>query len=339
MAQRLWPTFIAAVLLAGDYAHLAAGAVQTTQCSSNATCGRQSTCTSSTCKCIENYGSLTGTDCELLDTSCHTGQRDCVKCEGTTCLRCLSGLYVTPPNGECIDDCSSGTATFVVSGERFLGRICEETSGGGGFSTTYVIIICVIVVVIIALAITLVVVLRLKRRSRGFWAVNDPAVPDSAVNMRQRRPETTEETKRESKRISKDLEARVNKGYVGDDPEEWQLEEFLGHLAKLRDKASAFLAILNDMRRKMKTLSPDSEGAKQCKKVMKDLTRLLFLLNKKPKSIKMPSDGLQLLTWSEHVLTRFQENNPERAEEIEKDGGQLTEEELQQKIKEDETHF
>lgn len=38
---------------------------------------------------------------------------------------------------------------------------------------------------------------------------------------------------------------------------------------------------------------------------MRDVTRLLYLLNKKPSAIEIPPDGVQLLTWSEQILQRY----------------------------------
>jgi len=38
---------------------------------------------------------------------------------------------------------------------------------------------------------------------------------------------------------------------------------------------------------------------------MQDVTRLLYLLNKKPHNVQMPPDGMQLLSWSEEILRRY----------------------------------
>lgn len=38
---------------------------------------------------------------------------------------------------------------------------------------------------------------------------------------------------------------------------------------------------------------------------MQDLTRLLYLLNKKPSKVQVPPDGAQLLDWSEGILERY----------------------------------
>ncbi len=41
---------------------------------------------------------------------------------------------------------------------------------------------------------------------------------------------------------------------------------------------------------------------------MSDITRLLFLLNKKPENVEMPPDGMQLLEWSEQTLHHYLES-------------------------------
>ena len=38
---------------------------------------------------------------------------------------------------------------------------------------------------------------------------------------------------------------------------------------------------------------------------MRDVTRLLYLLNKRSSTIEVPPDGLELLSWSEQILQRY----------------------------------
>ena len=38
---------------------------------------------------------------------------------------------------------------------------------------------------------------------------------------------------------------------------------------------------------------------------MRDLTRLLYLLNKRPENIRIPPDGIHLVDWSEQILNRY----------------------------------
>ena len=101
-------------------------------------------------------------------------------------------------------------------------------------------------------------------------------------------------------------------------------------LEYLRTQAEVFLKMLNDMRRRLKELSPESPAAQQYRcgflhnyslphpvtllinntnklyrNVMRDVTRLLYLLNKKPSNVQMPADGMTLLDWSEKILNRY----------------------------------
>jgi len=38
---------------------------------------------------------------------------------------------------------------------------------------------------------------------------------------------------------------------------------------------------------------------------MQDVTRLLYMLNKKRSTVVMPPDGMQLMSWSEQILKRY----------------------------------
>lgn len=100
---------------------------------------------------------------------------------------------------------------------------------------------------------------------------------------------------------------------------------FRHKLDYLRSQAEIFLKMLNDMRRRLKEIPPDAPAALQYRylassfnlccsltlmlcmhrNVMQDVTRLLYLLNKKPSNVVMPPDGLQLLKWSQQILERY----------------------------------
>ena len=42
-----------------------------------------------------------------------------------------------------------------------------------------------------------------------------------------------------------------------------------------------------------------------CRNVIRDVTRVLYLLNKKPSNVKMPVDGPQLMRWADSILKRY----------------------------------
>ena len=82
-------------------------------------------------------------------------------------------------------------------------------------------------------------------------------------------------------------------------------EFFNEKLNLLRERASTFLQMLNDMRRRLKELPADHENVAQYKAVMRDVTRLLYLLNKRPENVEVPPDGVKLLAWAERILQRY----------------------------------
>ena len=42
------------------------------------------------------------------------------------------------------------------------------------------------------------------------------------------------------------------------------------------------------------------------RKVIRDVTRLLYILNKKPSRLQMPPDGLELMKWSKKILRKYE---------------------------------
>jgi hypothetical protein len=124
---------------------------------------------------------------------------------------------------------------------------------------------------------------------------------------------------------------------AGDNTEPDEESKFMHKLEYLRTQAEVFLKMLNDMRRRLKELSPESPAAQQYRyacfvsfyslpysttlltnivlltvmikilyrNVMRDVTRLLYLLNKKTSNVQMPADGMTLLDWSEKILNRY----------------------------------
>ncbi|XP_062508196.1 uncharacterized protein LOC134184505 [Corticium candelabrum] len=295
-------------------------------------CGSSSRCITSVCTCNSGYSSASGSNCERLDTSCHTEKPDCYDCEGSLCVRCVRGYSVVPSDGSCTISCSSENTVLIFSKSqgiegKFWGHVCQapSSSESGSLSTTIIVVIVIVIVLLLIVIAVIVFVLVRSARARGSLQINSPAPSDNSIMMRTKAQ--TRIARRESRRISKEIEAHVsehvNKGFVGDNeeaPSAEEVDEFMKRLSELRDNAVAFLTILNDMRRRLKTLQSDAEGTKQCKKVIRDLSRLLFILNKKPQSVQMPPDGLKLLTWAEHILTRYKVAQPGRVEDAEQSG-------------------
>lgn len=96
--------------------------------------------------------------------------------------------------------------------------------------------------------------------------------------------------------------------------------EFLKHVAALRSQAPVFLSMLNETRRQIRELrttqktAPRQLSALQAyRPVLRDLSRILILLNRGPPSLQStipPADWETLLAWGERVLSRYKSQNP-----------------------------
>lgn len=104
---------------------------------------------------------------------------------------------------------------------------------------------------------------------------------------------------------SEDSVSATNPGFERDVSPEKLAEEFNEKLNALRERAPTFLQMLNDMRRRLKELPPDHQNVAQYKAVMRDVTRLLYILNKRPENVEIPPDGVKLLSWAERILQRY----------------------------------
>ncbi|XP_053686702.1 uncharacterized protein LOC128736245 [Sabethes cyaneus] len=84
--------------------------------------------------------------------------------------------------------------------------------------------------------------------------------------------------------------------------------EFLKQLDELRPQAECFLQMLNDTRRQIRKLhlAADSSGAATYHPVVRDLAKILILLNKPVELISSPPhDWQRLYAWAEKVLDRY----------------------------------
>ncbi|XP_008554500.1 uncharacterized protein LOC130667071 isoform X2 [Microplitis mediator] len=98
--------------------------------------------------------------------------------------------------------------------------------------------------------------------------------------------------------------------------------EFLKHLATLRGEANTFLAMLNDTRRQVRELyysgsnGDGAVGVQAYRPVLRDLARILVLVNRKDEDIYLPPDDWQrLLAWAERLLRRYKKHtSPEVAQ-------------------------
>lgn len=84
--------------------------------------------------------------------------------------------------------------------------------------------------------------------------------------------------------------------------------DFLRQLAELRPNAEYFLGMLNDTRRQIRKLhvSGDTMGAQAYRPVVRDLAKILLLVNKPIELLPgPPPDWLRLFMWAQRILDRY----------------------------------
>ncbi|KAG8264103.1 hypothetical protein J6590_017118 [Homalodisca vitripennis] len=104
------------------------------------------------------------------------------------------------------------------------------------------------------------------------------------------------------------------------DSDDSERPEFLKHLSSLRSDAPVFLAMLNETRRQVRELRrPNRQDStiQAYKPVLKDLSRILILLNRREERLgPPPPDWETLLAWGERVLRRYKKHNPNQVAQL-----------------------
>ncbi|CAB4000912.1 Hypothetical predicted protein [Paramuricea clavata] len=90
----------------------------------------------------------------------------------------------------------------------------------------------------------------------------------------------------------------------------WTQEDFERLIQSLREDAHVFLQMINEVKRKLNMLDDkNTTRGMQYKALIRDISRVLRLLNRKPAKLEMPVDGVPLLLWAENALKRFENND------------------------------
>ncbi|XP_015609160.1 uncharacterized protein LOC107274482 isoform X2 [Cephus cinctus] len=202
---------------------------------------------------------------------CTDGQSGCLRCRGGSCARCAVLLH----QGVCVDTCPSGHIADWSTRDEYMGRICKETGYMFGLTGSQVAILVGVAsgatICIFIILCGVIVVHRRKRR---------------AAKMVQQFEDSAER------------------------------REFLKHLATLRGEANTFLAMLNDTRRQVRELyysrnnGDGAVGIQAYRPVLRDLARILVLVNKRDDEIPVPPEDWQrLLAWAERLLRRYKRHS------------------------------
>lgn len=208
---------------------------------------------------------------------CVEGQGGCRRCRDGTCARCAVLLH----QGICVDTCPPGHIADWSTRDEYMGRICKETGYMFGLTGSQV---AILVGVVSGATICIFIILC------------------GAIIVHRR--------KKKAAKIIQQFEDSAER------------REFLKHLATLRGDAHTFLAMLNDTRRQVRELyysgnnGDGAVGIQAYRPVLRDLARILVLVNRRDDEIPIPPEDWQrLLSWAERLLRRYKRHSsPEVAQ-------------------------
>lgn len=168
---------------------------------------------------------------------------------------------------KCVDSCPSGYSEPQWSTEsELMGRVCKKISMSNSFYAVFIGILCG---AILCLLVVLVGVFIFRRKQQK---IQKKSIKESLID------------------------------------EEYDRNEFLKQLDDLRPQAEYFLHMLNDTRKQIRKLhlSGDNTAAAKYYPIIRDLAKILILLNRPVELISgPPHDWKTLLMWAERILSQY----------------------------------
>ncbi|XP_050422192.1 uncharacterized protein LOC126834367 isoform X2 [Adelges cooleyi] len=222
---------------------------------------------------------------------CNGTDSDCLKCDvDGFCKKCRKFLIVT--TGQCVDTCPSGYEYTWSTNDHQMGRVCSLTDKAvfGNLKLsgqTIAIAVGIIIGFVICSTILLVVGMTIKFKKCAHF--------------------------RSKTRMSPSLGPLTNGSHRSQESDDCDRLEFFKQLDNLRPEAPVFLSMLNETRKQVRELQGPSRqhsAIQAYRPVLKDLSRILILLNKEDCYINPPADWETLLAWGDRVLRRYKKQHP-----------------------------
>ncbi|XP_067212679.1 uncharacterized protein T48 isoform X2 [Linepithema humile] len=208
---------------------------------------------------------------EASARECVLSDTGCQRCRDGTCARCAVLLH----QGTCVHTCPPGFIADWSTRDEYMGRICRETGYMLGLTGSQV---AILVGVISGATICIFIIIC------------------GAIVVHRR--------KKKAAKLAQQYEDSAER------------REFLKHLATLRGEAHTFLAMLNDTRRQVRELyysgsnGDGAVGIQAYRPVLRDLARILVLVNRRDDEIPLPPDDWQrLFSWAERLLRRYKRHS------------------------------
>ncbi|XP_044252529.1 uncharacterized protein LOC123003670 [Tribolium madens] len=200
------------------------------------------------------------------ETGC-LSEPQCLKCGPKGCIKCPN--LIVHPSRRCVTTCPYGHQPRWSTRLDYMGRICVHNGNFLGLPSETATVLTGVIAGTVLCAILIgsaVIYLRIRRK-------NMPQNIDT----------------------SSDLD---------DSPER---RDFLKQLETLKPYAQTYLDMLNDTRRQVRELhrTGDTHALAAYKPVLRDLAKILLILNRKSDRVAVPDDWEHLFNWAEKTLKRY----------------------------------
>uniref|UniRef100_A0A2S2Q487 Uncharacterized protein n=1 Tax=Sipha flava TaxID=143950 RepID=A0A2S2Q487_9HEMI len=235
---------------------------------------------------VYSYADSTG-----APEKCNESRSDCLKCDvDGICKKCRKVLIVA--TGQCAETCPSGYEHSWSTNDHQMGRVCSLTDNiffGSIRLSGQVVAIAIGVVIGVLIVTTILIIVGMVVKFK------------KCSNLRSK------------SRMSPSLGPLNSGSHRSQESDDCDRLEFFKQLEKLRPEAPVFLSMLNETRKQVRELrgpTRQHSAIQAYRPVLKDLSRILILLNKEDCFLNPPTDWEILLAWGDRVLRRYKKQHP-----------------------------
>ncbi|KAL1494211.1 hypothetical protein ABEB36_009843 [Hypothenemus hampei] len=201
----------------------------------------------------------------LTKTDCM--ESGCLRCGPNGCEKCPK--FIVHPSRKCVDICPFGYKQNWSTMVDFMGVVCTHNGNVMGLSSgTLTVLTGILSGIFLCIVLVLIAFIYVKH-------------------------------KRKREMINSDTSSDVD-----DTPER---RDFVKQLETLRPYSQCYLDMLNDTRQQVRRLhrAGDNSAMAAYKPVIRDLAKILLILNKPIENIAIPDDWEHLFNWAEKALKRY----------------------------------
>ncbi|XP_062575836.1 uncharacterized protein LOC134237711 [Saccostrea cucullata] len=262
-------------------------------CPSDISCGWKSQCVNGSCQCSPGYR-LHSNQQDCQNVSC--SQEDCLECGADSCSRCTN--FLDDQTLSCLEKCNGQAQKSQLP--HLQGNVCKRYENDSDKIDVIIGVVAGVTVgVFLCVIVGLIFYCQIKRTRKK---INLHQKHYKAGNM-QSGTHTT-------------IPLYDNKGF---EPDSDMLQKsvvdkevYFAELDKLRPQAPSLLALLNNIRQKLRAMDPNDTRVSTYKGVIHQMCRVLVLVHKKDPGVSIPSDALGLIEWAKQMLEDNQIGNQEQ---------------------------